>query len=406
MSDNIFEYIDKILVSARRNPEQNVKPSLIEFLNKYPDDPNMYVTFKSLEKIGVNPRAKWGHMSPVGVYAYPLSFVKRTIEWLQDDPSHVMPFAFNKKYVYVIKQVDVPGLKFIEDGSMYDDADLERDVKKLGEYLKDKYEDNTDLSESLADAKRLSDSYFNCLYIFTKELSRYIITRYYADTPDNDRDIVNLATVWNTLFRKVLGYSGVADPRNKHVAHGDIDYETIFFTTKAIKVVDAFNNELSKHTEISTGVEFKHLIKAFVKKAMKEKKDSFIVTTNNDYYNDNNQEIDSHKTTTYKVELVENSDYIRGSHINCAVYELIEGEYEFKFVLGSIFDIIYDVYFNRSSISFPGQVDRFMNKLYMITTTSKKKFTNESYNGLYNEFITMLPYMFTKLIVNYNRPNK
>jgi len=126
---NIIQHLDKILLEARRNPEKNPKISIKEFLSKYENEKDVYVTFKSLEKIGVNPTAKWGHMSPVGVYAYPLSFVKRVLEWLQDDPSYIMPFAFNKKYVYVIKQVDVPGLKFIEDGSMYDDADLERDVK-------------------------------------------------------------------------------------------------------------------------------------------------------------------------------------------------------------------------------------------------------------------------------------
>jgi hypothetical protein len=244
----------------------------------------------------------------------------------------------------------------------------------------------------LDDAKRLSDSYFNCLYVFTKELSRYIITKYYADTPDNDRDTVNLATVWNTLFRKVLGYSGVADPRNKHVAHDDIDYEAIFFTTKALEVVDAFNNDLSRTaatSDKSVREQCKQLIKSFVKKSMKEKKDSFIINLNED--------------STYKVKFVENDEYVIGSYINCAVYELIEGEYEYQFVLGSIFDIIH-VYSDPSSISFPGQVNRFMN--HMRTTIFQKKLTNESYNSLYNEFITMLPYMFIKLVDNHIKLNK
>ena len=244
---SIIDDLDKILISARRNPEQNPKISLKNFLSKYKDTKDLYVSFKSFEKMGINPTAKWGHMSPMGVYAYPLNFVIRTLEAKESCIGMDLPFAFDKKLAYVIKKRDVPGLIFIDNIQAYDNDQLTLDIEKIRKYVKDELKfDKKSLErvEGIISAVfEANENYYSKEFKIIYNITQYIgsfIGRTNSD--DESKQKINKASQWNSLFRKCLGYSGCADKFNSRIIHGDIPYETIFFTTRAYEVLDAYNN--------------------------------------------------------------------------------------------------------------------------------------------------------------------
>ena len=43
------------LIEARRNPEQNPKVPVIDQLRKYKDDPNIFISFTDIPKVGIRP---------------------------------------------------------------------------------------------------------------------------------------------------------------------------------------------------------------------------------------------------------------------------------------------------------------------------------------------------------------
>lgn len=245
---NIIQHLDKILLEARRNPEKNPKISIKEFLSKYENEKDVYVSFKSFEKIGINPTAKWGHLSPMGVYAYPIHFVINILNKIENNPDMDLPFAFDKNLAYVIKKKDVPGLTFIDDILSYSSGQLSSDVEKIKKYLKYqlKFDEKT-LKRAEGIISTIYEEYedqlnveFKILYEITNFISKLIV-RVNTNNDDSKQKVGNPAE-WNSLFRKCLKYSGCEDKFNFRLIHRDIPYETIFFTTRAYEVLEAYKN--------------------------------------------------------------------------------------------------------------------------------------------------------------------
>lgn len=61
-----------VILEARRNPETNIKVSAYDQLKKYKDDHNVYISFRNIDKLGVNPSYKSKDSTPNGIYFYPL----------------------------------------------------------------------------------------------------------------------------------------------------------------------------------------------------------------------------------------------------------------------------------------------------------------------------------------------
>lgn len=122
----------------RSNSELNPHISAWDYVDKYKDDDDVYISFTEIDKIGINPRSKYN--TPVGIYTYPLKeLVKlhlnidpRTLERekVTNKIGDYVPFAGNAKYVNFIRVKDKS--HFIED--MYKDYgsnDYDRDIKIL-----------------------------------------------------------------------------------------------------------------------------------------------------------------------------------------------------------------------------------------------------------------------------------
>ena len=61
------------LVEARKNPEANPKISINQAVAQAKDQPNTFISFTEIDKLGINPKSK--HETPIGIYAYPIKYV-------------------------------------------------------------------------------------------------------------------------------------------------------------------------------------------------------------------------------------------------------------------------------------------------------------------------------------------
>jgi hypothetical protein len=125
------------LYELRSHPEQNKSLSAWDLVDKYKDDPDVFISFTELNKIGINPQSRYN--TPLGIYTYPLKeFVERYIVkqkkpaiWRTFNLGYFAPFGGGNNYVNFIR-LNGKGGKFIED--MYRDYgsnDYDRDMDKL-----------------------------------------------------------------------------------------------------------------------------------------------------------------------------------------------------------------------------------------------------------------------------------
>lgn len=176
----------------RKNPEMNPHIGAWDYVDKYKDDDDVYISFTEIDKIGINPQSKFN--TPVGIYTYPLKqFYKLYLKPAlnldnirnRDTVGQYAPFAGNAKYVNFIRCKDKS--HFIND--MYRDYgsdDYDRDIKILEEKYK---------------------NYFKCPSEITNNLSRYfeILARRYQQ---DDNYIIDVSEIHELI---VNTFAPVAD---------------------------------------------------------------------------------------------------------------------------------------------------------------------------------------------------
>jgi hypothetical protein len=155
---------------ARKNPEMNPHIGAWDYVDKYQYDPDVYISFTEIDKIGINPQSKYN--TPVGIYTYPLKeFAEKYIfgsmsavdEYnklhIKNTVGSYAPFAGNAKYINFIRCKDKS--HFIND--MYKDYgsdNYDRDIK----ILEEKYKQIFSIDE-------------NTLNNLTKEIWNFMISR-------------------------------------------------------------------------------------------------------------------------------------------------------------------------------------------------------------------------------------
>lgn len=143
-------------------------PTDLELYEKYKNQ-NVYYSYRSIDKLGINPKSKYN--TPNGIYAYPVKY---------QDPDVKFTGGSNTGFVYFFKLK--PGTKLLNLAG-YTRKDFESDLKKLETAG---YKVDLDFS----DAKK--ESYAGNFWFVT-----------YKNRGN--------ATKWNYLLRKVLGYDAILD---------------------------------------------------------------------------------------------------------------------------------------------------------------------------------------------------
>ena len=115
------------LAEARKNPDKNPKISAYEALKKYKDNPDIYITFTDLNKVGIKPITDYD--TPNGIYTYPLKEIwKQNIDKYKNTWN--IPYAARREYIHVLEYNGKT--KFLEDMSKnYTKDDYNKDIVKI-----------------------------------------------------------------------------------------------------------------------------------------------------------------------------------------------------------------------------------------------------------------------------------
>lgn len=122
------------LIEKRKNPEQNPKEGLIDYLKLHKDevlDGHHFITFVYHPKLGLNPVNRYD--TPTGVYSYPLSHFYSKIT---DDGGSFSKIPYQNKapYIYLFEAVEKDGKRIITEEN-YNEANYKKDVALLKNYL-------------------------------------------------------------------------------------------------------------------------------------------------------------------------------------------------------------------------------------------------------------------------------
>ena len=194
------------------------------YLEKYKDDPTVYVSFSTIPKLGINPSSSWN--TPHGIYCYPLKELfdrKREFDL-------VVPYAGDRPYMFIIKS-KTPLTNMME----YSKNDLQEDIKKIksifGETIYNKI------------IKIYKGGDYNFISP-VKQLWKYgdIYARFLSDG-----ELSSLPSRYSNFFRK-LGYYGFSDVEGSGTISHMEDTQSVFFSVKYFEILDfiTFNNKKEK----------------------------------------------------------------------------------------------------------------------------------------------------------------
>ena len=200
------------LLEARKNPELNPKTSIndeIHHFEKLFGGTISFVSFTSVDKLGINPRSQYD--TPFGIYAYPISYVLDRIK-AQYSPSSRLPFAGDQPHATLFT-IDPKRVIMI---SKFTQADLDSLIARM----KDVYpNDRVEINDAVAWAKKNAK-------VKSPAGIMWATTMMFAGMDTSERK--NRAVKWNKVFRD-LGIDGVVDDDGDGIIHTNEPTQAVFF---------------------------------------------------------------------------------------------------------------------------------------------------------------------------------
>jgi hypothetical protein len=190
------------------------KVGVVEALSKYRNDPDIYISYTDVEKLGINPT--YGFETPLGIYFYPLKNVWKNVE------NNSIPFAGDRKWVWVVRAKDLLDL------DKYNNARMTEDIVKLTAEFKGGKDFDRAYEAAKIDCKRYGSP------VLTRGRFIFYLTHNLASW--NNKQAVE----WSRILRKVLGYKGVRD--TKGIIHTNEPIQAIIFTLRDLEIVEKIAN--------------------------------------------------------------------------------------------------------------------------------------------------------------------
>ena len=236
--ENWRKYATQLDEMATRASKEGVDlPDLLDTLQHYTvkdfgGPPTHYITYTSLNKVGINPGSKYS--TPNGIYAYPLTnSIFKLIE------SGNLPYAQEREYISVITQkeganmltrvtpIHMPRLL----KKIYSQEAIDAGVVKnqeIIEEIKDHYTQGLDIDVNLFSFQKIEKESrhqypFGILWNLTRVASDY--------NPNT----------WSALLRW-LGFDGAYDS-GEGIIHPNEPIQGVFFSKSALTVVETFPNK-------------------------------------------------------------------------------------------------------------------------------------------------------------------
>jgi len=218
--------LKNMLLELRSNPEINKKESLnsklTDILNSNTNI-HFYVSLTEKDKLGIYPKSSYE--TPIGIYAYPLTYV---INVTNGGPMTRLPFAGHTDYVNVFSSNG-----YILDIRNVDESMLRSLIVKIKSFSLKKYGIRHEIidqfvSKSGIDALKKSPG--GRLWYITRELSIF------SAKETQQRSVV----MWNVIFRGI-GIDGVVD-HGAGIIHTNEPTQAVFFAMSSIQNLKRFDN--------------------------------------------------------------------------------------------------------------------------------------------------------------------
>ncbi len=217
----------RLFLEKRSHADQNPKISVVDALEKYKDDPDIYLRFFNGDKLERNPMSV--DATPYGIYVFAIDKI-----WDIFLNNKLRYFTLDKVAVLRSKNKD----KFIKDLHIeYQRKDLNRDFsiikKKYGdEFLKK----GTSFDEIVDDAKLPSVKYSQK----GKKAPGIFFRVMFAISNVLSKD--NYTGIWNKILVNDLGYRGMVDRSNKGYIFSE-PFQGVFLTNDGYDVVEILENK-------------------------------------------------------------------------------------------------------------------------------------------------------------------
>lgn len=240
----VYEILSEKRKLPKQNPKTPINDIVINQYNSAPyldiiEDKNCFVSFTSVDKLGINPKSEWD--TPLGIYAYPAFFVVEQIG--NDLEMDKLPFAGDSPFVNIFQtKGNIINLEKLSN------QELIQYYQKISEYFAKhsgmSWKESVDVVEHYinnADRKAKFDDYAGgrLWYVSMK------IAQELSSSRDNQQG-KNTHIIWNHLFRSI-GIDAAYDP-GIGIIHTSEKSQTVFFSIIAITNVKRFNNKYSPDT--------------------------------------------------------------------------------------------------------------------------------------------------------------
>jgi hypothetical protein len=217
-----FSLISESTAEDRYRKSKGLEP--LEKLNPYEilepdkDNRNIYISFRNMNKIGINPQS-FHTESPNAIYTYPLKLIWKEFDHVKK--KIVVQYAGEMPYIYVIRPKNPSK---VLDLKKYTDLNFQNDLKKIiesGLFKKEKIDfivDNINKKNNFSAGKKI--------WVLIKKLS----------TVNKNLKF----NTWNRIFRK-LDYDYVLDSGDSIIEVEPT--QALFLSSADIKIVKVIDNK-------------------------------------------------------------------------------------------------------------------------------------------------------------------
>ena len=248
--------IQRLLGEARRNPEQNPKVSINKRIREHLENaetvpgtnvPNSFVSFTSLDKLGINPGSRYD--TPLGIYSYPSFYIQNTIG--DSGSMSDLPFVGNAKFANVFSvRGTVLDLSNISSGDLSNLYERISDmfVRYMGHRKgSPEWKESVDFLEmEVFDAATTYAKFKSNGGLFwwvTMEMSAIMM----GDNPEMDGpvdgwNVTKGPVSWNKVFREI-GIDGCIDSKGEGIIHTSEKTQAVFFSRSAIAENNRYYNK-------------------------------------------------------------------------------------------------------------------------------------------------------------------
>ena len=220
-----------LLSELRKNPELNPKVSAVKALEKYKNDDSYFITFTSIEKVGLNPKSPFS--TPVGVYAYKL---KDVYEELMD-----------KNYLFGVDRpfVNVIQLKTNKILDLENYNSKSQDIQKLKKIYESEFDGS--FEEVVKEFENSKDILYpiNTDGKYVYGLMNYISNKKTGKSGQAQKSMI----YFNGLLRK-MGYDVVIDRTG--TIHLLQPSQAVFLVPSSYKVIEKIMNKSYDQTSSKT----------------------------------------------------------------------------------------------------------------------------------------------------------